>query len=158
MLAALPPLVACTDKRSDAGLKGPDKIIAITKYGPGSLEPIFVSEITIDQLDRAVLRMQNVNGNLPVKIVSAPSGTFERIALDLADFRRSDDRARSDCGGVTDNGPVTVSWHYASGKVGSYSVQTGCPRRHERRFLEAAASIARRVGLQSAISKAPKPL
>lgn len=157
LVSILPLLLSCSDKRADAGLTGPDRVTTITKSGPASLEPLFFSEVTIDQSDRAVVSMQTAKGHLPNRSVLAPRGSFESIAEDLADFRRVKDGARSDCRGITDAGQVTVSWHYASGSVGSYSVQPGCARRDEQRFLETARSIARRVGLQSWIDRAPNP-
>lgn len=156
-VSSLSLLAACSDKRADAGLIGSDQVIAITRSGPASLEPFFFSEITIEQSGRATLSMQNAAGMLPTKIVEAPGGSFERIAMDLADFRRGEGSARSECGGISGAGPMTVSWRYASGRVGSYSVQPGCSQRHERRFLETAASIARSLGLQSSIDRATTP-
>lgn len=157
MVSSLPLLAACSDKRADAGLVGSDRVIAITRSGPGSLEPVFLSEVTIDPSGRAMLSMENAEGRLPITIVRSPRGSFESIANDLADFRRDAGHARSDCKGGSDSGTMTVSWRYASGRVGSYSVMPGCSRRHERRFLNTAASIARRVGLQHLIDRAPKP-
>ena len=150
-------LAACSDKRADAGLTGTDQITSISKSGPGSLEPVFFYKITVDRSGRTTLSMENAKGRLPTRVVEVPSGTFESIAVDLAELRRFAGRARSECGGISDAGPVTVRWRYASGRVGSYSVMPGCSQRGDRRFLEAAASIARRVGLEPLIDRAPTP-
>lgn len=157
MVSTLPLLAACSDKRVDAGLTGPDKVTAIIRSGPASQEPFFFSEITINQSGRAALSMQNTKGLLPTKIAELPSGSFESIAMDLAEFRRATGHARSECRGISDAGPVTVSWRYTNGRVGSYSVQLGCPQPYERRFLKVATSLGSRVGLQSSIDRAPKP-
>lgn len=157
VVCTLPLLAACSDKRADAGLIGSDKVTTITQSGPASLEPVFFSQITIDQSGRAALSMQNTQGPLSTKKVELPSGSFESIALDLADFRRATGHARSECRGHSDAGPVTVSWRYTSGRVGSYSVQPGCQQPYEQRFLQVATSLGSRVGLQSSMDRAPKP-
>lgn len=149
---------ACSDKRAEAGLTGSDRVTAITWTGPVSLEPLFSSEVTIEPSGRAILSMQNSNGRLPTKVVQSPGGSFKSIAMDLADFRSVAGIIKiSKCEGFTDSGPTTVSWHYASGRLGSYSVMPGCQQRHERSFLKTAASITRRVGLQSFVDRAPYP-
>ena len=151
-------VTSCSDERADAGLIGSDRVSAIVASGPASVEPFFFSEIRIDQSDQASLSMKNSNGDLATRTVNSPRGSFAKIARELADFRLVTGHARSMCAGISDAGSVTVHWHYASGKVSSYSVQPGCQQHDEKRFLEAAASIGRRVGLQSWIDRAPKPL
>jgi hypothetical protein len=153
-LGGLSLLAACSDKRADAGLVGSDRVIAITRSGPASMEPFFFSEVTINWSGKALLSMRNSEGRLPTTVVQSSVSSFESIAMNLADFRRVAGSERSWCGGMSDVGTMTVSWHYASGREGSYSVQPGCSQRHEKRFLKTAASISRRVCLQSLIDRA----
>lgn len=156
MASILLMLASCNDKSAEAGLTGPNRITGIP-WSVASGEPFFSAEITIDRLDRAKLSMENANGRLPDRVVQSPSGSFESIAKDLADFRPLHGNKRSDCRGYSDAFPVTINWRYERGNVTSYSARPGCPRPDEQRFLEAAASIASRVHLQSWINQASIP-
>jgi hypothetical protein len=131
MVGSLSLLAACSDKRADAGLVGADQLISITRSGPASLEPFFSSKVTIDGSGHATLSVENAKGHLPIKMVKASRSSFENVAFELADFRPAQGNVQSECRGYSDAGPVTISWHYASGREDSYSAQPGCRLRHE---------------------------
>jgi hypothetical protein len=156
MICLCPQATSCSDTRFDAGLDGRNRIVAIT-WSAVSGEPFLSTQITVDKWDRAKLVMRNANGPLPVQTVRAPNGSFETIAMKLAQFRQVHRDVRSECRGYSDTFPITIRWHYENGDKGSYSAKPGCALQDEQRFLQAATSIAIQVGLRTSILKAPTP-